>query len=226
MVKLQILLLFCSSLYALTAPASQNLVLQIGESLRIKSPPSAQTWLSQGGIISVSGQGNWLLIQARRTGEVLLRTGRKLYRIQVTSSENKAHFTALKELLQSKQGLRAGFVGDHIQITGHLYRFKDFKDINFLARKRKFSYLFQAEIPVPLRPQVQTYIQEQIKEFLKASSFSMAWEKPLQIVVPKDHPLTEDQKIYFKTIWASSKPGFFSFIQTSLDGVKIAFGRK
>ena len=170
----------------------QIILMEKGESRNLPISSSEQIWLSKAGVVSVQDTGTYLNIQARKEGEVLLNLDSRLHLIYVLSEEKKRSFMVIDEFLSNRMGLRAELVKDQVRIRGRLYRVKDFVDLSRIAQEGDLNYLFEAEVDISLRQELQVYIQNTIKEsknFL--SPPLLLWQKPLTALIPDDKPLAD-----------------------------------
>ena len=164
------------------------ILLQVGESLNIRSPAFERVWLSRGGVVSVQDRGALLNIQARKEGELLLNAGNRLYFIQVLSNEKKLKLEAVNSFLSHRMGLKAHFVKDKIHVQGQLYRAQDFIDFSEKARNWDLSWLFFAKVPPALQKKLNAYIKYEISS-KEANSHPLSpptfvWQQPLVALVP------------------------------------------
>lgn len=172
-------------------------VLAVGESYRLPAPLGANAWLSTGRVISLREQNFHFIIQAKKTGEVLLNIGHTLYRVQVLSRDNKQKWMYLNQFLQSRKGLVLQILNGKFYITGQLLRIKDFKDLIQFCRTQNIEYFFQAKVPVVLQNPLKQFLEEQT--FQQQESFHILWEeKPLTILLPAGHPHFNFYKRKFK----------------------------
>ncbi len=165
----------------------QLILLQPGDLVNIPSPALERVWLSRGGIISVQDKGAVLGIQARKTGEVLLNVGSRLYLVQVLSGEKKLKLKAVNEFLSGRMGLKARFIKDKIHIQGRLYRAQDFIDFSEKARDWDLDWLFSAEVPPFLQKKLNAYIKQEITSMGENNHLSpptLLWQQPLTALVP------------------------------------------
>ena len=177
--------------------AADRIVLAVGESYRLRAPLGASAWLSTGRVISLREQNLHFVLQAKKTGEVLLNVNHKLYRVQVLSRADKQKWMRLNQFLQSRKGLTLQVSKGEFYINGQLLRIKDFKDLVQFCQTQNITYFFQTKVPVALQAPLKQFLKQQF--FQQQESLHILWEEqPLAILLPARHPHINFYKRLFK----------------------------
>ena len=170
------------------ANLKNTIVLEIGETYKIKSPRHEKVWLSDGVILSLTDIGRAVLLQAKREGKSLLNIGSKLYQIYVLNTSDKQNLLDIIHFLSTRMGLSAHWQDGKILIKGNLYRLKDWLELAKRAKSKNLQYLFQVEVSEKVKKEFIKHWSTHINKHPKAP-LRIRWDKPPTFILPKSSPL-------------------------------------
>ena len=165
-------------LFCLLIPKSSHglILMELGEQKKLPSPYGEKITLSRPGLISIQEEGPFILLKARKTGTLFLDQGSQTKQIKVLSKNDKIKWENFLNVIESIPWLNWNFSED-LQISGSLYRFKDWQKIAHSAKQNQIPYTLHAEISKTVKKDFLNFIQNQ-------KPFQILWNKPLKVILP------------------------------------------
>ncbi len=146
----------------LSCSFAKDYVLEVGQNLLLPIHQSDPIKISNGKIISWQDQGLQLKIKAKQEGFCTIKAHDRIYNLQIVSQQNSHLFKNFVNLVQKMKGLKANFINNQIQISGQLYRWKDWQQLNQLALEKQHTYTLTAHVD----SDVQLIAQKKLKPLL------------------------------------------------------------
>lgn len=192
--------------------SGQDIIIGLGESVRLEAPHSGKIHISDGSIVRTRKAGNAMIFTGRRIGRVKLRyadSKKEFFHKTLYVTERKTA-TSARLFLTTLQKMRGLYLLTsnlpEIVIGGELLRSEDWLTLVQIARAHQTPWRFSADVHLlPIRKKLENKIESEIRHLPWASEVLKIGEGGLQIVTAK----TAD-KIPAKDI-----------IQLSLLGIKI-----
>lgn len=131
---------------AQSPPAPQEVLLALGDSYKINSPPQEAVWVSEASVLKVSDAGSQLQLLSRALGQSLVQIGQRTYNIRVVPRTLYQSWLKANEVTQDFKGLLWKIEDTKLQLTGTLLRELDWHALAREFRGAETSYEFKATI--------------------------------------------------------------------------------
>lgn len=140
---------------------AKNLIIPLGESALIPVQGN-QVWIEKKSIVRATVAGSSLKITALETGTSYLKNKNNLYLIQVVRPNQISLYNKLLGIIKNRLGLKLNVNQSKIEVTGHLFRIKDWLSIAEQIGADD-DYIFKARIAPALVPEVKSYFISEFK---------------------------------------------------------------
>lgn len=144
-------------LLAPSAFAQEPLILSLGESQNLTTAPQDSIWIQDKEILTAEGQGRTLQIRGRREGSTVLKTGSRLYEVQVVHPAKKSSLNDLQKQLQKFVGLNALITEGDLIVNGQLYRLQDWITLSNYIQSKSLRYQMRAQLSLDLQHRAQAH---------------------------------------------------------------------
>ena len=158
--------------------------LNVGESIRLPSPPGETLTLSRSGIVQLYEEPRHVTLYGKSPGQVLLRQSLSTRLIKVFI--DKSGYLQWMKVLEEDPWLKGRFVKDVFYITGSLYRFSVWKKLAQISKEWGIPYKMHARISEKVKPQAQKMFQSIYKR-----PFQIQWISPPVVQVSQGEKATE-----------------------------------
>jgi pilus assembly protein CpaC len=140
---------------------AKDLIIPLGESALIPIKGN-QVWIEKKSIIRASVVGPSLKVVGIETGTSYMKSGSSLYLIQVIKPNQMSLYRKLSGIIKNRLGLKLNVSQSQVEITGHLFRLKDWL---YIAEQMEADdeYVFKAKIAPELVSEVKSYFISQFK---------------------------------------------------------------
>ena len=171
----------------LTGTAFANpIILEIGEKLRLPSPPSSQITLSQKGIVSIQEEDLFITLTAQKTGNIQLIQNTSPLLIYVVFKDQKQGWLEFMDIIKQDPWLNLShppqISPSPLVIQGHLYRFRTWKQLYQLSEKHQIPYTTKVKISQNVKIQAERFFKSQLKHH----PFVIQWNSPITAQVSKN----------------------------------------
>lgn len=137
---------------------AETILLSPHETRYFEVPPDAKVEVSRSDIVTVKDLTTQIMIRAKKRGNCTVKVGKKLYQINVVSSESALGYRKLDK--GKYRGLTISPEKDGVTVRGRLLALSDYKE---LTRSLESGWNFAGEVPKDLQTDFSTYVQEELK---------------------------------------------------------------
>ena len=170
--------LFVCLLLITSSANGQNLILlSLGERKKILSSQNEKITLSRSRIVKVENYEDFIILKARKEGELFLERKNKTYTIKVVNKNKKLQWNKWIQYVEKIPWLSWKY-SDQLNLYGTFYRFKDWKKISELSQKHQISYRSYASVSDQVKKEVLSYFNQHV------SDFKIKWNQPITATAP------------------------------------------
>ena len=171
--------LFILLFFVVTPSAyGKNLILMsLGEQKKIFSPQSESITLSRSRIVKIEDHEDFVILKARKEGELFLERKNKTYVIKVLNKNKKLHWKKWIQHVEDIPWVSWNY-SNQLNLHGTFYRFKDWKKISDLSQKYQISYRSYVSASPQVKKEALSYFNQH------ASYFKIEWNQPVLVKTP------------------------------------------
>ena len=190
------------------------LILSPGEKVRIPLPKDQTVRLGDKSLLNFQINNNQISLLAKKTGQTLMTTGNNIYEIFIFNTDKKTKALHLKQALSQLWGLNWSLSKDNkFEITGHLYRFSDWLELQKASSQYNIPYQFKALMDEELKKISAYYFKTALK-----LNIEIDWLQLPYVSIPSSSPAEKYKKLSgFGLLPKEQKSWFFKAPLIQLD---------
>lgn len=161
MIQVTSFLIFIVTLNIDSARA-RPLLLKVGEPQFIPAARMSPVIVPKGGFLKVVDQGARLKVWAKKPGSGTLRIGSQALPLVAMDASVFNCTQIFQELVEMFQGLELRPAPLEPEVTGELWRLRDWQMITTMAQKHQCPFRFNAQVPKELEPKVEKWLHGEL----------------------------------------------------------------
>ena len=162
----------------------EALILSPGEKTRIPLPKDQTVRLGDKSLLSFQIDNNQISLLAKKTGQTLVTAGNNIYKIFIFNTAKKTKALRLRQILSQLWGLNWSLSkNNEFEITGRLYRFSDWLELQTTSSQYNIPYQFKAQMDEELKKISSYYFKTALK-----LNIEIDWTQLPYVYIPSSSP--------------------------------------
>ena len=176
-----ILAIFISCFMAQSSHGKNLILMFPGEQKILLSPADEKLTLSQPHIVKIEEHENYVVLKARKIGELFLEQKNKTSVIKVLNRNKKSYWEKWIQQVEKIPWLNWNY-STLLNLYGSIYQFKDWKKISSLSQMYQIPYESYITVSSEVKKEAMNYFNQE------HSHFKIKWNKPITALIPSFVP--------------------------------------